>query len=42
MGERTVELLVARIANQDFGIPKTPRIEMVEGHWIEGNTIREK
>ena len=40
MGERTVELLVARIANQDFGIPKTPRVEMVEGHWVEGQTIR--
>jgi LacI family transcriptional regulator len=40
MGQRAVELLVARIANRDFGTPEIPRIEMVEGHWIEGSSLR--
>jgi LacI family transcriptional regulator len=40
MGERAVELLVARIANRDLGIPSSPRIEMVEGQWVEGNSLR--
>ena len=37
VGARTVELLVDRIMNRDFGIPADPRIEMVEGRWIEGS-----
>lgn len=41
MGERAVELLVARIANRDFGIPVSPRIEMVEGRWIKGGSLRD-
>ncbi len=40
MGAWAVELLVARIHNQDFGIPSNPRIEMVESRWIEGKTLR--
>ena len=40
MGAWAVELLAARIANRDFGIPAHPRIEMVESHWIEGRTLR--
>lgn len=39
MGEWAVELLASRIMNQDFGIPENPRIEMVEGEWIEGETL---
>jgi LacI family transcriptional regulator len=39
MGAWSVELLAARIANRDFGIPVNPRIEMVEGEWIEGKTL---
>jgi DNA-binding LacI/PurR family transcriptional regulator len=40
MGAWAVELLVARIMNQDFGIPKHPRIELVEGEWLPGRTLR--
>lgn len=39
MGAWAVELLVARIMNRDVGIPKFPRIEMVESNWIEGGTL---
>jgi LacI family transcriptional regulator len=40
MGEWAVELLMARIMNRDFGIPNSPRIEMVESRWIEGRSLR--
>jgi LacI family transcriptional regulator len=40
MGTWAVELLAARIANRDFGIPVTARIEMVESRWVEGRTLR--
>ena len=39
MGAWAVELLAARIANRDFGIPASPRIEMVESEWIEGGSL---
>jgi LacI family transcriptional regulator len=39
MGAWAVELLAARIANQDHGIPEYPRIEMVEGEWIDGGSL---
>lgn len=42
MGTWAVELLAARIANRDLGIPATPRIEMVEGHWVEARTLRRR
>ncbi len=40
MGTWAVELLVARILNQDFGIPTNPRIEMIESRWVPGKTLR--
>lgn len=40
IGAWSVELLVARIMNRDFGIPSHPRIEMVERRWIEGKSLR--
>lgn len=40
MGAWAVELLAARVAIRDFGLPSTPRIEMVASRWIEGNTLR--
>ncbi len=40
MGAWAVELLAARIANRDFGIPAQPRTEMVESRWVEGHTLR--
>jgi LacI family transcriptional regulator len=41
MGAWAVELLAARIANRDLGIPECPRIEMVESHWVEGQSLRQ-
>jgi LacI family transcriptional regulator len=40
MGAWAVELLADRIANRDFGVPASPRIEMVESEWIEGSSLR--
>ncbi|MGH7944790.1 MAG: LacI family transcriptional regulator [Opitutaceae bacterium] len=40
IGAWSVELLVARIMNRDFGIPAHPRIEMVERRWIDGKSLR--
>lgn len=42
IGAWTVELLVSRIMNRDFGIPEAPRVEMVERRWIEGKSLREQ
>lgn len=41
MGAWAVELLAARIANRDFGIPENPRTEMVESQWIKGDSLKE-
>ncbi len=41
MGAFAVELLASRIANQDFGFPKYPRIELVESEWVEGPTLKQ-
>ncbi len=41
MGAWAVELLAARIANRDFGIPAIPRVEMVESQWIDGPSLRQ-
>jgi DNA-binding LacI/PurR family transcriptional regulator len=40
MGAWSIEMLVSRINHQDFGISENPRIEMVEGRWIEGASLR--
>jgi LacI family transcriptional regulator len=40
MGEWAVELLVSRIMVHDFDLPSHPRVEMVEGDWVEGRTLR--
>jgi LacI family transcriptional regulator len=42
MGAWGVELLVARITHQDFGIPNYPRIEMVEGRWVNGQSLERR
>ncbi|MCF3650030.1 LacI family DNA-binding transcriptional regulator [Synoicihabitans lomoniglobus] len=42
MGAWAVELLAARIANRDFGIPQTPRVEMVESEWVDGPSLRQQ
>ena len=40
MGAWAVELLAARIANRDLGIPANPRVELVEGEWVPGPSLR--
>ena len=40
MGAWAVELLAARIANRDFGIPTAPRTELVEGEWVKGESLQ--
>lgn len=40
MGAWAIELLVSRIMNRDLGIPKKPRIEMIEGIWVDGGSLR--
>lgn len=40
MGEWAADQLVARINHRDFGIPAHPHIEMVEGCWVEGTSLR--
>jgi LacI family transcriptional regulator len=40
MGAWAVELLAARIANRDFGIPANPRTELVESEWVNGDSLR--
>lgn len=39
MGERAVELLLARILNRDFGIPAEPRVETVKSRWVDGASL---
>jgi LacI family transcriptional regulator len=39
MGAWAVELLAARIANHDHGIPSNPRTEMVESEWVKGSSL---
>ena len=39
MGAWAVEMLAARIANRDLGLPAHPRIEMVESEWIDGGSL---
>ncbi len=40
IGAWAVELLAARIANRDFGIPTNPRTELVESEWFKGDSLR--
>jgi len=40
MGAWAIELLVARLAHRDLGIPKNPRVEMVESEWVEHGSLR--
>jgi LacI family transcriptional regulator len=39
MGAWAVEMLAARIANRDLGLPAHPRIEMVESEWVDGGSL---
>ena len=42
MGAWAVELLAARLANRDLGIPGNPRIEMVESQWVDGASLKKQ
>ncbi|HVW22487.1 MAG TPA: LacI family DNA-binding transcriptional regulator [Opitutaceae bacterium] len=42
MGAWMVEMLAGRVASRDFGIPTIPRLEMVQGRWVEGKTLRRR
>jgi LacI family transcriptional regulator len=39
-GAWAVEMLAARIANRDFGIPPQPHVEMVESCWVAGHSLQ--
>jgi hypothetical protein len=32
-------MLLGRIMNRDFGLPRFPRVEMVESVWVEGRSL---
>jgi LacI family transcriptional regulator len=42
MGAWAVELLASRIAHRDLGIPRNPRIELVESEWVENRSLRSR
>jgi hypothetical protein len=35
-------MLVSRLQQGETGVPKVPKVESVEGTWIEGETLRPK
>ncbi len=40
IGACAVELLASRVMTRDFGVPARPRVEMVDGIWQNGATLR--
>lgn len=40
MGATAVEMLIGRVLLRDFGAPAHPKVELVEGFWNEGRTLR--
>jgi LacI family transcriptional regulator len=40
MGVSAIELLVGRVEQRDIGLPADPKIELVQGHWVQGETTR--
>jgi LacI family transcriptional regulator len=40
LGASAVDMLVGRVQQRDFGLPKIPKTEHVEGEWQEGKTLR--
>jgi hypothetical protein len=40
MGVVEVEMLLGRILLRDFGPPLSPKVELVQGRWNEGRTLR--
>ncbi|MBK1878336.1 LacI family DNA-binding transcriptional regulator [Pelagicoccus mobilis] len=42
LGEWAIELLVSRIVDREFSLPRSPKTELVEGKWIEGMTLTKR
>ena len=40
MGKRAVQLLIGRLLQRDVGIPHIPFVDLVNGTWEEGNSLR--
>jgi DNA-binding LacI/PurR family transcriptional regulator len=40
MGATATEMLLGRILLGDFGLPEFPKVELVQGQWNEGRTLR--
>jgi LacI family transcriptional regulator len=40
IGAATVELVASKIAFNQYGIPAQPKIILVEGHWLDGKSLR--
>lgn len=39
-GAVATEMLLGRLLLRDFGLPESPKVELVQGSWNEGATIR--
>ena len=42
VGSTALELVAAQIARNEFGLPLHSKTTMIEGRWINGNTLRKK
>ena len=42
IGAATVELVASKIAFNQYGIPPYPKLILIEGHWVEGKSLRRK
>lgn len=40
IGTATVELVINHILHNEFGLPANPRLILIKGGWVEGETIR--
>lgn len=40
VGASAVDLLITQIHNNEFGLPETPHTLLLEGEWVEGETVR--
>jgi LacI family transcriptional regulator len=42
IGAATVELVASKIAFNQYGIPPKPKLILIEGHWVDGKSLRRK
>ena len=40
IGHWTVEMLIERILRHELGLPAVPRLQLVEGQWLKGSSLR--